>query len=88
MAGNYAMQSQMEPQAGQGGAGSNSLVAQEVNGMVYYFDPSQMQPPTSYPPYPSTQTYPTNSMGMHGMMTPSPDAFYYPPTPGMMYYPQ
>ena len=51
---------------------SNNLVAQEVNGMVYYFDPSQMQPPTTFPPYPPAQTYPTSSMGMHGMMTPSP----------------
>ncbi|ATY66338.1 CASC3 Barentsz domain-containing [Cordyceps militaris] len=91
MAGNYAMQGQMEQQAGQVGAssGSNNLVAQEVNGMVYYFDPSQMQPPTTYPPYPSAQTYPTSSMGMHGMMTPSPDTFYYPQTaPGMVYFPQ
>ncbi|KAJ3473862.1 hypothetical protein NLG97_g10097 [Lecanicillium saksenae] len=88
MAGNYAMQGQMD-QAGQGAPGSNNLVAQEVNGMVYYFDPSQMQPPTTYPPYPSTQTYPTSAMGMHGMMTPSPDAFYYPQAaPGMAYYPQ
>ncbi|KAJ6782969.1 hypothetical protein PWT90_10611 [Aphanocladium album] len=88
MAGNYAMQGQME-QPSQGAPGSNNLVAQEVNGMVYYFDPSQMQPPTTYPPYPSTQTYPTSSMGMHGMMTPSPDTFYYPQAaPGMVYYPQ
>ncbi|XWW95861.1 hypothetical protein V2A60_003829 [Cordyceps javanica] len=91
MTGNYAMQGQMEQQASQPGgtAGSNNLVAQEVNGMVYYFDPSQMQPPTTFPPYPPAQTYPTSSMGMHGMMTPSPDTFYYPhPASGMVYYPQ
>lgn len=81
---NYAMQGQMDQS--QGGL-ANNLVAQEVNGMVYYFDPSQMQPPTTYPPYPATQNYPTSGMGMHGMMTPSPDAFYYT-QPGMMYYPQ
>ncbi|KAM3427585.1 hypothetical protein MY4824_009345 [Beauveria thailandica] len=92
MAGNYAMQGQMEPQASQtgGATGSGNLVAQEANGMVYYFDPSTMQPPTTtYAPYQSMQTYPTSSMGMHGMMTPSPDTFYYSQTaPGMMYYPQ
>ncbi|KAJ4155599.1 hypothetical protein LMH87_000836 [Akanthomyces muscarius] len=77
--GNYAMQGQMEQQASQAGgaAGPNNFVAQEVNGMVYYYDPSQMQPPT---------TYPGSSMGMHGMMTPSPDAFYYPQSGA--YYPQ
>lgn len=91
MPGNYAVQGQMEQGASQvgGPVGPNNLVAQEVNGMVYYFDPAQMQTPTTYPPYPSTQNYPTSSMGMHGMMTPSPDTFYYAQTgPGMMYYPQ
>ncbi len=76
IAGNYAMHGQMEqqPSHARGAAGPNNFVAQEVNGMVYYFDHSQMQPPT---------TYSATSMGV---MTPSPDTFYYP-QPGP-YYPQ
>ncbi|KAL2206126.1 hypothetical protein CC79DRAFT_1369556 [Sarocladium strictum] len=75
------------------GAGGN-LVAQEVNGMVYYYDAAQLaQPVNSYPSYPSAgQPYQASVMGMGGMVTPSPDTYYYPqggpPPPGMMYYPQ
>jgi hypothetical protein len=64
-------------------------VAQEVNGMVYYFDASQLPPVNSYQPYSGPQGYQPSVMGMGGMVTPSPDGFYYPqPTPGMVYYSQ
>ncbi|KAL3953182.1 hypothetical protein ACCO45_013125 [Purpureocillium lilacinum] len=87
--GSYTPQNQAE-QAPQGGMpGPTSLVAQEVNGMVYYYDTSQMQPVGSYPPYSAPQAFQPSVMGMGGMVTPSPDAFYYPQqAPGMMYYPQ
>ncbi|KAL1641050.1 hypothetical protein SLS58_006322 [Diplodia intermedia] len=60
------------------------MVAHEQNGMVYYFDPSQIYAPVEgYPP--ASYTVP----GMGGMMTPSPDGYYYPQMPqgGMVYYP-
>ncbi|KAI0505950.1 CASC3/Barentsz eIF4AIII binding-domain-containing protein [Xylaria bambusicola] len=70
-------------------AGQNSqnpnLVAQEVNGMVYYYDASQLPPMAPYP-YPPAQGYPMPNVGVNGMITPSPDGYYYP-TPGV-YYPQ
>ncbi|KAI1641429.1 CASC3/Barentsz eIF4AIII binding-domain-containing protein [Biscogniauxia mediterranea] len=66
-----------------------NLVAQEVNGMVYYYDASQLPPMTAYPPYSAPQGYPMPNVGMNGMVTPSPDGFYYPPSaPGVVYYPQ
>ncbi|KHN93785.1 extensin [Metarhizium album ARSEF 1941] len=69
-------------------AGSN-LVAQEVNGMVYYYDASQIAPVNSYPTYSAPQGYQPSVMGMGGMVTPSPDGFYYPQhASGMVYYPQ
>ncbi|PHH65554.1 hypothetical protein CDD81_1989 [Ophiocordyceps australis] len=73
-----------EPPASQG-----SLVAQEVNGMVYYYEASQLQPINGYPPYSAPQNFQPSVMGMGGMVTPSPDGFYYPqPAPGMVYYSQ
>ncbi|KAI1207123.1 CASC3/Barentsz eIF4AIII binding-domain-containing protein [Annulohypoxylon truncatum] len=74
---------------GQGNPSSN-LVAQEVNGMVYYYDASQLPPMATYP-YPAPQGYPMPGgvVGMNGMVTPSPDGYYYPPSgPGVVYYPQ
>ncbi|KAI1459249.1 CASC3/Barentsz eIF4AIII binding-domain-containing protein [Annulohypoxylon moriforme] len=74
---------------GQGNPSSN-LVAQEVNGMVYYYDASQLPPMATYP-YPGPQGYPMPGgvVGMNGMVTPSPDGYYYPPSgPGVVYYPQ
>ncbi|RYC60961.1 hypothetical protein CHU98_g5246 [Xylaria longipes] len=80
-----------QPQGEIGGpqpAGQNSqnpnLVAQEVNGMVYYYDASQLAPMAPYP-YPASQGYPMPNVGMNGMVTPSPDGYYYPPG---VYYPQ
>lgn len=61
-----------------------NMVAQEVNGMVYYYDPA------SYGQYPTGQGYTPANMGAPGMVTPSPDGFYYQqqPAPGMAYYSQ
>ena len=67
---------------------AQGLVAQEVNGMVYYYEPSQLPPMAGYPSYPTNQPYAPAVMG-GGMVTPSPDGFYYPqPAPGMVYYSQ
>ncbi|KAH8893300.1 hypothetical protein GQ53DRAFT_108640 [Thozetella sp. PMI_491] len=72
---------------GQPPGSTQGLVAQEVNGMVYYFEPSQLPPMTGYQAYPTTQPYAPGVMG--GMVTPSPDGFYYQqPAPGMVYYSQ
>ncbi|RGP79180.1 hypothetical protein FLONG3_2751 [Fusarium longipes] len=69
-------------------AGPN-LVAQEVNGMVYYYDASQLPPVNNYSTYSAPQSYQPSVMGMGGMVTPSPDGFYYPQqASGMVYYPQ
>jgi hypothetical protein len=74
----------------QGPVGNSNLVAQEVNGMVYYYDASQLPPPVNnYPAYSAPPNYPPNVMNMGGMMTPSPDGFYYAQqAPGMVYYQQ
>jgi hypothetical protein len=78
--------------AAQGGAPPN-LVAQEVNGMVYYYDAAQIPAVAAFPAYAAPQAYPLQPVGgvvgMGGMMTPSPDGFYYPQgTQGVVYYPQ
>jgi hypothetical protein len=67
-----------------------NLVAQEVNGMVYYYDASQLPPVAGFPSYPNPpQGYVPGVVGMGGMMTPSPDTFYYPQAnPGVVYYSQ
>ncbi|OTA84026.1 hypothetical protein M434DRAFT_83517 [Hypoxylon sp. CO27-5] len=70
---------------------NSNLVAQEVNGMVYYYDASQLPPMAAYTPYPAPQGYPMPGgvVGMNGMVTPSPDGYYFPPSaPGVVYYPQ
>ncbi|KAL1874409.1 hypothetical protein VTK73DRAFT_335 [Phialemonium thermophilum] len=66
-----------------------NLVAQEVNGMVYYYDTSQLPAVTAYPSYPPAQGYAPGVVG-GGIVTPSPDAFYYSQAPpaGVVYYPQ
>lgn len=76
-------------------AGMPNLVAQEVNGMVYYYDAAQIPAVATFPAYqqPAPQSYPMQQVGgvvgMGGMMTPSPDGFYYPQAPqGVVYYPQ
>lgn len=75
---------------GQTAAGAN-LVAQEVNGMVYYYDAAQLPPVPAYPPYSAPQAFPGTGgvMSMNGMVTPTPDGYYYPQqSNGMVYYPQ
>ncbi|KAK3326390.1 CASC3/Barentsz eIF4AIII binding-domain-containing protein [Apodospora peruviana] len=71
-------------QAGQG------LIAQEKNGMVYYFDASSLPPMAGYASYPAAQPYAPGVVGMGAMIAPSPDTFYYQqqPAPGMVYYSQ
>lgn len=80
-------------------AQQQNLVAQEVNGMVYYYEASQIPAVTSFPPVQyQPQPHPAYAhpmqqvggiVGMGGMMTPSPDGFYYPqPQQGVVYYAQ
>ncbi|KAI9749210.1 MAG: hypothetical protein M4579_006958 [Chaenotheca gracillima] len=69
--------------------GQGSTVAQESNGMVFYYDSSTLYGQNQYPPsgYPAPQN--GGVVGMGGMMTPSPDGYYYPQgTQGPVYYPQ
>ena len=73
---------------GQAPNGQN-LVAQEVNGMVYYYDATQMPTVQGYQSFPGSQNFVPGVVGMGGMVTPSPDGFYYPQqAPPMMYYSQ
>ncbi|KAF5021198.1 hypothetical protein F66182_6787 [Fusarium sp. NRRL 66182] len=77
------------PSNGPPPASGSNLVAQEVNGMVYYYDASQLPPVNNYSTYSAPQGYQPSVMGMGGMVTPSPDGFYYPQqAPGMVYYQQ
>ena len=88
MAGGYTTQGHHAHHNSQGGPPNANLVAQEVNGMVYYYDAAQIPPAGSYSSY-SSQGYQPGTMAMQGMMTPSPDAFYYSQqAPNMVYYPQ
>lgn len=93
MQGGFAAQGHPEQPAAsasvQNASPNPNLVAQEVNGMVYYYDASQIQQVNTYPPFPAHQNFQPSVMGMGGMVTPSPDAFYYPQhAPGMTYYSQ
>ncbi|KFG86771.1 extensin [Metarhizium anisopliae] len=68
---------------------SSNTVAQEMNGMVYYYDANQIASVNPYSTYSAPQGYQPSVMGMGGMVTPSPDGFYYPQhASGMVYYPQ
>jgi hypothetical protein len=89
----YSQPSQQSDAAAQ--ASVQNLVAQEVNGMVYYYDAAQIPAVATFPAYqqPPSQSYHMQQVGgvvgMGGMMTPSPDGFYYPQAPqGVVYYPQ
>jgi hypothetical protein len=85
----YAPPTQPDAAAGTQQNGQSNLVAQEVNGMVYYYDASQIPAVATFPAYPAPQPYPMQQVNMGGMMTPSPDGFYYPqPSQGVVYYPQ
>lgn len=93
----YTTSGQVDPvtaanaQAGQNG-GQQGPVAQEINGMVYYYDPNTLPAMVTYPQYPAAgPSYGAPGVvGMGGMMAPGPDAFYYqqPVQPGMVYYAQ
>jgi hypothetical protein len=62
---------------------ASGMVAHEQNGMVYYYDPSQLPPaPEGYPQAQGTYPMPV----MPGMMAQGPDGYFYPPS-GAMYYP-
>ncbi|SPN97479.1 uncharacterized protein DNG_00993 [Cephalotrichum gorgonifer] len=85
----YPPQSPPDSQGGQGNGQRQNLVAQEVNGMVYYYDPSQLPAMNTFPGYPAPQGYAPGPVPMGGVVTPSPEGFYpYQPGPGMMYYQQ
>jgi hypothetical protein len=74
---------------GQAGGNGPNLVAQEVNGMVYYYDASQLPAVSAFPAYPPTQGFVPGVVGMGGVPTPGPDGFFYQqPNPGMVYYSQ
>ena len=67
-----------------------ATVAHESNGMVYYYDPSQLQQQQAHS-FASGYGVPGNGgvVGMGGMITP-PGGYYYPqppPGPGSVYYP-
>ena len=59
--------------------GQGNMVAQEVNGMTYYYDSSQLYNAPSYPPvttgYP--MPYQGSVVGVGGVPTPSPDFYHY-----------
>ena len=72
-------------------ATQGGTVAQEINGMVYYLDPSQVassgdNPPPPYPPAGYAMPPPGGVVGMGGMMTPP--MYYPPPPPPPAYYQQ
>lgn len=68
---------------------NGQLVAQEANGMVYYYNTPQPGSMNPYQHYPTGQPYQPSGMGMGGMVTPSPDGYYYPQGgQNMVYYPQ
>jgi hypothetical protein len=80
-------------QVGQGNGQGQNLIAQEVNGMVYYYDPSQLQPVNPYQGYSAPQGYGPGVVGMGGMggmVTPNSEGYfqYHQAAPGMVYYPQ
>lgn len=79
---------QQQQQDAAAAAGGQGLVAQEVNGMVYYYDPTQVPNVPSFPQYPQQMPAFPIQHQMGGMMTPSPDGFYYPQAnQGVVYYP-
>jgi hypothetical protein len=88
---NYAPQSSLEHQGGTGsqhGPGNN-LIAQELNGMVYYYDPSHLNTVGTFPSYQTQQGFVPGVVGIGGVVPPSPDGFFsYQANPGVIYYPQ
>ena len=83
--------SQGQPHQPAESATQGGTVAQEINGMVYYLDPSQVaasveNPPPPYPPTGYAMPPPGGVVGMGGMMTPP--IYYPPPPPPPAYYQQ
>jgi len=73
--------------AGQAAPQQSMVDARESQGTVYYDYYSQVPSMPGYAPYPPAQPYAAPGMvGMGGMMTPSPDTFYYQ-QPMPVYYP-
>ncbi|KAF3760563.1 hypothetical protein M406DRAFT_295918 [Cryphonectria parasitica EP155] len=60
-------------QANTQGGGSSTLVAQDVNGTVYYYDASQIPTYPTYPAYGAPGYAPNMTMGM----SPAPEGYYY-----------
>ncbi|POS83923.1 hypothetical protein EPUL_004118 [Erysiphe pulchra] len=72
-------------------AGIQSLISQEINGMVYYYDPAQIPAIATYPAYQHHPSYPIQQVGNVGIgvMAPNPEGYYYANTPqGIVYHPQ
>ena len=70
-------------------AQAGQMAQYEQNGMIFYYDPSQMYMQPA--PTDGSQQYGQYAMpGMGGMMTPAPDGsgYYYPMQQGTVYYPQ
>ncbi|KAI9719062.1 MAG: hypothetical protein M1812_003692 [Candelaria pacifica] len=75
-------------------SGTSTTVAHETNGMVYYYDSTQLAagagtetvPATQYPP-PNFAMLQPGTVGMGGMMTPSPE-FYAQAAQAGVYFPQ
>ncbi len=75
-------------------SGTSNTVAHETNGMVYYYDSTQLAAESGTDAVAGAQYPPPNSallqpgiVGMGGMMTPSPE-FYPQAVQGGVYYPQ
>ena len=68
---------------------ASNLVAQQVNGMVYYYDASQMAPVNPYQQYPNSHGYQPGAVTMNNMGPQTADPYYYgQPGSGMVYYQQ
>jgi hypothetical protein len=87
---NYNPSGQPDAQSAQPNAQSGSaqgLIVQEMNGTFYFYDPNQLPAMPGIPQYAQNQQYNPSMVGMGGMVTPSPDGFYYQQAaPGMVYY--
>ena len=71
------------------GGPPSGTVAQESNGMVYYYDAAQVFGATAgaYPPGAFAVAPTGGVIGTGGMMTPAPDGYYYPHVgPGTLFY--
>ena len=82
----YNQSIQGDPQEGQlqgQAAGQQGLIAQEMGGTMYYYDPNQI-PVNNYPPYPPA--YNPAMVNMGGGVTPDQNGLFFPPpAPGMVY---